>query len=89
MTNLADPAHPPSRKAPMVWAIGAAIPWLVLAIGQLVWFAFDGRLWWLHGLAAAVTVVGIGYSSSWFRCGDTACTAGRSARRRCTPERVG
>ena len=43
----------------MVWAIGAAIPWLVLAIGQLVWFALDGRLWWLHGLAAAVTVVGI------------------------------
>lgn len=43
----------------MVWAIGAAIPWLVLVIGQLVWFAFDGRFWWLHALAAAVTVVGI------------------------------
>ncbi len=59
MTSLADPAHPPSRKAPMVWAIGAAIPWLVLVIGQLVWFALDGRMWWQHGLAAAVTVVGI------------------------------
>ena len=43
----------------MVWAIGAAIPWLVLVIGQLVWFALDGRMWWQHGLAAAVTVVGI------------------------------
>ena len=43
----------------MVWAIGAAIPWLVLVIGQVVWFVFDGRLWWLHGLAAAGTVVGI------------------------------
>jgi membrane protein YdbS with pleckstrin-like domain len=59
VTSLTDPAHPPSRKAPMVWAIGAAIPWLVLVIGQLVWFAFDGRWWWLHGLAAAATVVGI------------------------------
>lgn len=57
--NLVDPAQPPSKKAPLVWAIGAAIPWLMLVIGQLVWFAFDGRRWWLHGLAAAVTVVGI------------------------------
>lgn len=57
--NLVDPAQPPSKKAPMVWAIGAAIPWLMLVIGQLVWFAFDGRWWGLHGLAAAVTVVGI------------------------------
>jgi uncharacterized protein len=59
VTNLADPANPPSRKAPLVWAIGAAIPWLLLAIGQLVWFAFDGRFLWLHGVAAAVTVVAI------------------------------
>ena len=43
----------------MVWAIGAGIPWLVLVIGQLVWIALDDRQWWLHGLAAAVTVVGI------------------------------
>jgi uncharacterized protein len=56
--NLVDPAHPPSRKAPMVWAIGAAIPWLLLAFGQLVWFALDSRLLWAHWAAAAVTVVG-------------------------------
>ena len=31
--NLVEPANPPSRKAPLVWAIGAAIPWLVLAVG--------------------------------------------------------
>ena len=57
--NLVDPAHPPSRKAPLVWAIGAAIPWFLLAVGQLVWFAIDRRLLWLHSLAAAVTVLGI------------------------------
>jgi membrane protein YdbS with pleckstrin-like domain len=59
VTNLADPAYPPSRKAPLVWAIGAAIPWLLLMIGQLVWFAIDRRLTWLHWVAAAVTVIGV------------------------------
>jgi membrane protein YdbS with pleckstrin-like domain len=56
--NLVEPANPPSRKAPVVWAIGAAIPWLMLAAGQAVWFAVDARLGWLHALAAAATVVG-------------------------------
>jgi uncharacterized protein len=59
VTDLVDPANPPSRKAPLVWAIGAAIPWLVLVIGQVVWFALDGRTLWLHALAAAGSVVGI------------------------------
>jgi len=57
--NLVDPAHPPSRKAPLVWAIGAAIPWLLLAAGQVVWFAIDPRLRWVHTVAAVVTVLGI------------------------------
>jgi membrane protein YdbS with pleckstrin-like domain len=57
--NLVDPAHPPSKKAPLVWAIGAAIPWLALALGQVVWFALDQRLGWLHAVAAAVTVIGL------------------------------
>jgi membrane protein YdbS with pleckstrin-like domain len=56
--TLVDPQHPPSRKAPLVWAIGAAIPWLVLAAGQLVWIALDRRFLWLHAAAAAVTVLG-------------------------------
>jgi membrane protein YdbS with pleckstrin-like domain len=61
VSGLAEPANRPSRKAPLVWAIGAAIPWLALAIGQAVWFSFDtgdSRLMWLHAAAAAVTVVG-------------------------------
>ncbi len=53
--DLVEPAHPPSRKAPLVWAIGAAIPWAVAVIAQLVWFAVDPRPLWLHGLAAAGT----------------------------------
>jgi uncharacterized protein len=57
--NLVDPALPPSRKAPLVWAIGAAIPWVILAVGQMVWFAIDPRLLWLHALAGAVTVLAI------------------------------
>jgi uncharacterized protein len=57
--DLLDPANPPSRKAPLVWAIGAAIPWIFLVISQLVWFAIDRRVLWLHAVAAAVTVLGI------------------------------
>jgi membrane protein YdbS with pleckstrin-like domain len=58
IVNLVDPANPPSKKAPLVWAIGAAIPWLVLAAGQVVWFGLDRPLGWLHAVAAAVTVLG-------------------------------
>ncbi|WP_102145284.1 PH domain-containing protein [Mycobacterium hubeiense] len=57
--NLVDPANPPSRKAPIVWAVGAAIPWLVLVIAQLVWFTLAGQLMWVHWLAMAATLVGI------------------------------
>lgn len=56
--TLIDPANPPSRKAPVLWAVSAAIPWAVLAVAQVAWFLFDGRYGWLHGLAAASTVVG-------------------------------
>jgi membrane protein YdbS with pleckstrin-like domain len=59
MVTLADPANPPSRKAPLVWALGAAIPWGLLAVAQVVWFVLDSRYGWLHGAAAVVTVLGI------------------------------
>ncbi|QZY48891.1 PH domain-containing protein [Mycolicibacterium austroafricanum] len=55
---MAEPAHPPSRKAPLVWAIGAAIPWMFAVAAQAVWFMVDGRVPWLHMLVAAGTVVG-------------------------------
>ncbi|HEY9266005.1 MAG TPA: PH domain-containing protein [Mycobacterium sp.] len=57
--QLAEPAHRPSRKAPLVWAIGAAIPWLFAVVAQIVWVAADGRFAWLHALAAAGTAVGV------------------------------
>lgn len=56
--HLAEPAYPPSRKAPLVWAIGAAIPWMFAVAAQAVWFVVDDRLPWLHLLIAAGTVVG-------------------------------
>jgi uncharacterized protein len=59
MLTLVDPANPPSRKAPLVWAIGAAIPWALLAVAQVVWFVLDGRLGWLHAVAAVVTLFGV------------------------------
>jgi uncharacterized protein len=55
--HLVEPTHLPSRKAPLVWAIGAAIPWLFVVVAQAVWFIADRRLIWLHVLAAVGTVV--------------------------------
>ena len=57
--DLVDPANPPSRKAPLVWALGAAIPWLMMVVAQVVWFVIAGQPAWLHVLAAAGTAVGI------------------------------
>lgn len=42
-----------------MWALGAAVPWSVAIVAQVVWFLFDGRLPWLHVLAAVGTVVGV------------------------------
>lgn len=66
MVGMADPAHPPSRRAPLRWAIGGLMSWLVLAAGQAAWIAFDRRSpasgWypqlWLHIGLAVVTVLG-------------------------------
>jgi uncharacterized protein len=58
VVGMVDPAHPPSRRAPLRWAIGGLISWLVLAVGQAIWISFDHRLMWLHMTLAAVTVLG-------------------------------
>ena len=57
LVNIRDPANPPSRKAPLVWGLGALIPWALLALAQLVWFVVAHRSWWLHVTAAVVTAV--------------------------------
>jgi membrane protein YdbS with pleckstrin-like domain len=59
MVTLVDPVNPPSRKAPLVWAVAAAIPWGLLSIAQVVWVMLDPRLGWWHVAAAVVTVVGV------------------------------
>lgn len=59
MIELVDPVHPPSRKAPLVWALGAAIPWAVLVMVQVGWFMFSREMLWLNAIAAAATAVGI------------------------------
>jgi hypothetical protein len=64
VVGMVDPAHPPSRRAPLRWAIGGAIPWLLLAAAQVVWIGFDQRLPWLHIVVAVVTVLGAAMSLS-------------------------
>jgi membrane protein YdbS with pleckstrin-like domain len=58
MVTLIEPANPPSRKAPFVWALAAAIPWTLVTLAQIVWFMVDSRLGVLHVAAAAATVLG-------------------------------
>ena len=58
VAGMVDPAHPPSRRAPLRWAVGGVVWWLLLAVGQLVWIEFDRRLPWLHLLIGVVTVLG-------------------------------
>jgi hypothetical protein len=62
VAGMVDPAHSPSRRAPLRWAIGGVVPWLVLAAGQAVWIAFDDRLPWVHLLVAVGTVIGAAMS---------------------------
>jgi membrane protein YdbS with pleckstrin-like domain len=59
VVGMVDPAHPPSRRAPLRWAIGGAVPWLLLAAGQAVWIGFDKRMPWLHIVLGVVTVLGV------------------------------
>lgn len=57
MNALVDPANPPSRKAPLVWAVAGAVPWAMLAVGQVVWWRLAGTVSALQTVAAAATVV--------------------------------
>jgi hypothetical protein len=54
---FAEPAHPPSRKAPLLWAVSAALSWIVPVIAQVVWVAIAPHPAWPHLAVAAVTLV--------------------------------
>jgi len=56
---MVDPTNPPSSRAPLVWALTGAVPWLVFAVLQLGWAVADQRLEWLHVVAVAVTALGL------------------------------
>ena len=57
MIAFAEPAHPPSRKAPVLWALSAALAWTLPVIAQVVWLLLDPHPAWSHLLVAAVTLV--------------------------------
>jgi uncharacterized protein len=62
VAGMVDPAHPPSRRAPLRWAIGGVVPWLLLAAGQAIWISIDRRMLWLHIVIAVVTMLGVATS---------------------------
>ncbi|MGB3482715.1 MAG: PH domain-containing protein [Mycobacterium sp.] len=56
--TLREPVNRPSAKAPVVWALGAAVPWTMVLIGFGVWFALDSHLLWLQVGAISAAVIG-------------------------------
>ena len=57
MIAFAEPAHPPSRKAPLLWLVAAALAWSIPVVAQVVWEALAPRPAWPHTVAAVVTAV--------------------------------
>lgn len=55
---MADPQWRPSSRAPLLWAVGAALSWLPVFVAQVVWGVVDGR-WttWPHVTVFAVTAL--------------------------------
>lgn len=56
---MLEPINKPSSRAPLVWAMIGAVPWLMLALLQLGWVIADERLAWLHTAALVATVLGL------------------------------
>jgi membrane protein YdbS with pleckstrin-like domain len=69
MDGVRDPLYPPSTRAPLVWALSAAIPWLAVLVGLGVWFALDRRMVLLQvvmaGAAALCAVVSVFVVPVW------------------------
>lgn len=58
IAGMVDPAQSPSRRAPLRWAVGGFLPWLLLAVAQVVWFGFDRRMMALHIAIGVATLLG-------------------------------
>jgi membrane protein YdbS with pleckstrin-like domain len=54
---FAEPANPPSRRAPFMWAVSAALGWTLPVAAQIVWLIVLPKPGWLHVTAAVVTAV--------------------------------
>jgi uncharacterized protein len=56
--TIADPAWRPSDKAKQLWAINAALLWIIPLAAQIAWAVLDGN-WtsWPHVLVLAATVI--------------------------------
>ena len=57
MIAFAEPANPPSRRAPLMWAVSASLGWVLLVGAQVVWAIVHSGPGWLHLSVAAATVV--------------------------------
>jgi uncharacterized protein len=55
--TLTDPANRPSARAPLMWALSAALGWIVPVLAQVVWLVLRPSPGWLHLAVAALTVV--------------------------------
>ena len=57
MIAFAEPAHPPSRKAPLLWLVAAALAWSVPVVAQVIWETLAPRPAWPHTISAVITAV--------------------------------
>ena len=56
MIAFAEPANPPSRRAPLLWAASALLSWVLPVAAQIWWVLVHPRPGWLHVTVAAVSV---------------------------------
>ena len=56
MIAFAEPANPPSRRAPLLWAASALLSWILPVAAQIWWVLVHPHPGWLHVTVAAVTV---------------------------------
>jgi membrane protein YdbS with pleckstrin-like domain len=54
---FAEPANPPSRRAPLLWALSALLGLSLPIAAQVVWQVMAPRPGWLHLAVAVATVV--------------------------------